>query len=158
GWLIAAMLIVKLAVSAWNCAVFDGITYDQGDLHIPRVRSAGLATEGRAYNPPLYYLAAAPTLAVHALRGDIESTDAKEKKRMRRGRDRQLLRALRWSNLGYLAMFYVAWIGCIFPRLIGDRRRTWIAALVLLALPGYQKLAAMAHPDNAFAALTAVGI
>jgi 4-amino-4-deoxy-L-arabinose transferase-like glycosyltransferase len=44
------------------------------------------------------------------------------------------------------------------PRLITDPRRAWIATLLLLAVPGYQKLAAMVHPDNALSAVTALGI
>jgi hypothetical protein len=157
GWVIAALLVVKLIVTTWNCAVFDGITYDQRGLHVPRVRSAGLATEGRSYNPPLYYMAAAPTLGVYAIQ-DAAKGRTEVPKEVKRRRDYELLATLRWSNLGYLAAFYLAWIGCIFPRLIGDRRRTLIATLVLLAMPGYQKLATMAHPDNAFSALTAIGI
>ena len=158
GLLVAVLLVLKLAITAWNCGVFDSITYDQGDLHVPRARDAGLGTEGRAYNPPLYYMATAPTLAVHAVADRLRDSDERLTKKQRKRRDRQLLATLRWSNLGYLALFYLAWIGAILPRLIRDRRRAWIAALVLLALPGYQKLAAMSHPDNALSSLTAVGI
>lgn len=158
GWVVAVMLIIKLAITAWNCAVFDGITYDQGDLHVPRARDAGLGTDGRAYNPPLYYMATAPTLAVHAIQDRLRDGDEPLTAKQRKQRDYQLLGTLRWTNLGYLALFYLAWIGAILPRLIRDRRRAWIAALVLLAMPGYQKLAAMAHPDNALSSLTALGI
>jgi hypothetical protein len=50
-----------------------------------------------------------------------------------------------------LGLFYVGWIGYAFPRLLNGFQGWFLASLLLLALPGYQKLGAMSHPDNAFA-------
>lgn len=173
GVVVTLLLIVKLAVTTWNCAVFDGSSYDEGGLHVPRARDGGIGTAGRSYNPPLYYMATLPAATRYAQldaeKAEKEAAAGTKKKRLTRKqkqqaekrqkkRDDYLLGVLRWSNLGYLVIFYVAWIGAILPRLIADRRRAWLAMLVLLAIPGYQKLAAMVHPDNALSGITALGI
>lgn len=160
--LVLVLLAIKLGATVWVCAVFDGATYDESGLHAPRARTGGLGLEGRIYNPPLYYLPAYPLAARQAreLGGwpEAEATHAAGKASRedpeRRALDDQLLQRLRWTNLVHVAVFYFAWLGLILPRLIRDRWPRLIAALMLLALPGYQKLAAMVHPDAAMVSLT----
>lgn len=146
--LIAALLIFKLLLLAWNVWVFDGETYDQAH-HLWRARSAGWEVGKMAYNGPLYYLATAPWVLAESF-GYIETlkTDAW---------DEVLLFVLRCTNLGWMALFYTSWIYGILPRVVRDER-TWVAAsAVLLSLTGYQKVGTLVHPDNMLAALTAFG-
>ena len=165
-WLVVALLLVKLLVTGWDCAAFDGSTYDENGLHAPRSRTGGLGLDGRVYNPPLYYLPVYPLAArqAEALGGWPEAEVSEEAAKVsrtddaRKALDDALLQRLRWTNLGHLALFYLAWIGLIIPRSIADRWSRLLAALGLLALPGYQKLAAMVHPDVAMTSLTALTI
>ena len=146
--LIAALLVFKLLLLAWNVWVFDGETYDQSH-HLWRARDAGWNIGKMAYNGPLYYLPTLPwVLAEQA--GSIESLTTK-------AGDAKLLFILRCSNLGWMALFYTSWIYGILPRVTRDER-TWVAAsAVLLSLTGYQKVGTLVHPDNMLAALTAFG-
>lgn len=166
GRLIAALLAIKLLVTAWDCAVFDGQTYDEAGLQAPRARTGGLGLDGRVYNPPLYYLPAYPLAARQAkeLGGwpeaevSAEAGIASREDPERKALDDALLQRLRWTNLLHVAAFYVAWLGVIFPRLIRDHWSRLLASLCLLAMPGYQKLAAMVHPDVAMTSLTALTV
>lgn len=163
---IAAALAIKLLVTAWDVAVFDGQTYDESGLHAPRARTGGLGLDGRVYNPPLYYLPVYPLAARQAaeLGGwpeaevSHEAGAASRKDPRRKALDDRLLQRLRWTNLLHLAAFYLAWLGVIFPRLIRDPWARLLASLVLLAMPGYQKLAVMVHPDVAMTSLTALTV
>lgn len=157
--LILALLVFKLAIMAWNSAVFDGITYDQAGLHVPRARAGGLTLKGRAYNPPIYYLPALPVAAVQDAQAenDPAAESKKAKKVRRKARDKTLLTTLRWTNVLHVGLFYWCWLFWILPRLLPPRQAT-VASLLLLALPGYQKLGAMVHPDNALTSATAACI
>ncbi len=141
--LLAFLVVLKLAVTAYNAAAYDRTTYDW-EMHADRARSGGLSLEGRAYNPPLYYLPTLPYIKLQAVRGKPAPSGS------------QLLEYLRWSNLAYLALFYWCWVFYIFPKVARDYRSATVASLALLALPSYQRLAASSHPDNALASLTAV--
>jgi hypothetical protein len=141
--LLFLFILIKLVVTAYNAGSYAQNTYDY-KMHAQRARSGGLSMAGRAYNPPLYYLPALPYVEIQKLRGVQEPSPT------------DLLDLLRWTNLGYLALFYWCWVFCIFPALAGDQRSATIASLVLLAVPGYQKLAAASHPDNALACMSAV--
>lgn len=139
---LAGLLAFKLALVGWNAWTYDNAQYDEGH-HIWRARKAGLEPGKMAYNPPLYYL---PTLPLIAAEGwEPKAVDGKA-----------ALRLLRFTNVFWLALFYASWIFVIFPRVLPDRRTRIVASLLLLALPGYQKLGMMAHPDNALAALCGV--
>ncbi len=140
---LAVLLALKLATTAFNAAVFDGEVYDQPH-HAWRAKSGGLTVSKMAYNPPLYYL---PALAAKAAWAGKPA-----------GLGTFLLKVLRGTNVLWLGAFYLAWIVALFPRLLPDRRAAFLASLLLLALPGYQKLAAMVHPDVALAALAAVAL
>ncbi|MBN1612007.1 MAG: hypothetical protein JW940_35575 [Polyangiaceae bacterium] len=141
--LLGFLLVLKLLVTTYNAVAYNQHTYDH-KMHAMRARSGGLSMEGRAYNPPLYYLPALPYIELQKLRGAPEPTQD------------DLLTFLRWTNIGYLAVFYWCWTFVIFPALAGDYRSATLASLVLLAVPGYQKLAAASHPDNALACMSAV--
>jgi len=56
----------------------------------------------------------------------------------------------------YVALFYSCWIWIALPLLLPGARSWFLASTLLLALPGYQKLGAMIHADNLFAATSAL--
>jgi hypothetical protein len=164
-FLIGLLLCVKLLLLVWNAVVYDGRTYDASH-HADRAVFGGLKPGALAYDPPLYYLPAllVPKPAdIPRIERDAPSDGAKvaRSKRSKSTKAEQAFReltldVLRYTNLIWIGFFYVAWIGYAFPRLLRDRRSWFLASLLLLAIPGYQKLAAMSHPDNAFAAGSAL--
>jgi hypothetical protein len=144
--LVAGAFALKLAILVWNSVTYSGVPYDYNH-HKARAASAGLRVHAMAYNPPLYYLPCLPFVE------DIEKGELKE------GYERgDLTHFLRHTNLIYLLIFYACWVYVIIPRLVRDWRAATIASLVLLALPGFQKLGVMSHPDNLVAGLSAFGI
>jgi hypothetical protein len=171
-FLIAVLLCIKLALSIWNAVVFNGKIYDQGH-HQDRALFGGLRTGKMAYNPPLYYL---PALLVHRPADvplversatsdgeDDEAIASREAAKSPAGpsekaHKRKLLSLLRYTNIFWGSVTYLGWIYFAFPRLLRGFRAWFLASLLLLALPGFQKLGVMVHPDNAFAALTTVGV
>jgi hypothetical protein len=171
-FLIAALLCVKLAVSLWNAVEFNGKVYDQGH-HQDRALFGGLRAGKMAYNPPLYYL---PALLIHrpadvplverstkSEGDDDEALASREAAKSRatpseRKHKARQIKLLRYTNLFWDSLIYLGWIYFAFPRLLRGFRGWFLASLLLLALPGFQKLGAMVHPDNAFAALTTVGV
>lgn len=160
--IVASLLCVKLAVTAWNCLVFDGISYDQG-RHVRRAAVGGLAVSDLNYDAPTYYL---PALALTKMRRqawraaalEAREEPAGEERRSRAGRkDRSpYLDFLRATNLVYVGVFYLIWIYGVLPRAIPAWRPRLLAATLLLALPGFQKLAVMPHPDNLHLAMAAL--
>ncbi len=134
--LLVLLLVLKLAISVWNAAVYPTREGYDHNHHAWRAKSAGLGVAKMTYNPPLYYLPVLPRLD--------KTTSANA-----------LMDQLRRMNVGYLAVFYVAWVFFIFPRMLPDPRAATIAGIILLAFPGYQKCAAMVHPDNLLMALSA---
>ncbi len=171
-FLIAVLLCVKIALTAWNARVFDGKIYDQGH-HQDRALFGGLRAGKMAYNPPLYYL---PALLIerpadvplversHKSEGeDDEAIASREAAKSPAGPSEKrhkakLLRLIRHTNIVWIALIYLGWICYAFPRLLPGFRAWFLASLLLLAIPGFQKLGVMVHPDNAFAALTTVGV
>jgi hypothetical protein len=59
----------------------------------------------------------------------------------------RLLGRLQWLNVGYVMGGYLVWICGILPMLTPSRKSWLLGSLALLALPGIQKAAVMAHPD-----------
>lgn len=170
--LIATLLVIKLLVCVWNAAEFNGKVYDQGH-HQDRALFGGLRAGKMAYNPPLYYL---PALLVHrpadvplverstrSVGDDDEAIASREAANSpataseKRHKAKQI-KFLRYTNLLWDALIYVGWIYYAFPRILRGFRAWFLASLLLLLLPGFQKLGVMVHPDNAFAALTTVGV
>jgi len=152
------LLIVKVIITAFDLTQQGaGGTYDYRH-HAWRARSAGLEMGKMAYNPPLYYLPTLPYVQVSKyyehgkaiIDPDINPGDASD-------HGIALLERVRAFNVLYLLVFYVSWIYFLFPRLFESRRAWFLASLLMLSLPGYQKAAVMAHPDNLLMALSATG-
>ncbi len=171
-FLIAVLLCIKLALLIWNAAVFDSKPYDVGH-HSDRALFGGLRPGKMAYNPPPYYFPAllldrpddVPLVerSSETIGEDEEAVQSRLErstpatKSEKRFRDR-LIRVLRYTNIFWVGLFYVAWIYCAFPRLLQGFRPWFLASLLLLALPGYQKLGVMTHPDNMFTGMASVAI
>jgi hypothetical protein len=171
-FLIAILLFIKLVLLPWNALVYDGRTYD-ADHHSDRALFAGLRPGKLAYDPPLYYLPlklvprpdGVPLLersSPEAARDEAETAAAGKRQPRQSKAERSfrahLLELLRYGNVPLVGFFYLAWIGYAFPRLLGWGQRWFLASLLLLALPGYQKLAAMSHPENLFVATSALAV
>jgi hypothetical protein len=122
---------VKAAISVWNAWFTHDLTYDRAD-HLFRIKHSLWTLEGHSYDPPLYYLPA------HLYRQIVGNTVS----------DASLIKVLRFENLGILLLSYTCWIYVIIPRMFRDWRSRTIASVLLLAIPTYQKVAQLAHPDN----------
>jgi len=125
--LIVIFFVIKMLVTLWNSYAYQRPEYDVG-YHLTRIRTMREGPRVPDHNPPLYYLPAVfipPGL-----------------------NDGVVLQPLRSLNVVYLFTFYALWVFYIFPRLFADWKQSTLASLVLLALPGYQKMAAMVNPDN----------
>lgn len=168
--LIALLLAIKLVLGVWNAVVFDGRTPD-ADYHAERAASGGLATNSLTHDPPGYYL---PALAVHRpddvtelqrarsgeegeLRDATNEPAPRPSRAQKEFRD-ELLDFLRHTNVVWLSVFYLVWIYWIFPRVLPGFEAWFLASLLLLALPGYQRLGVLAHPDNLFVGAASVAI
>lgn len=171
-FLITTFLLVKVALLLWNAVAFDGKVYDQGH-HQDRALFGGLRPGKMAYNPPLYYLPAlliprpadVPLVerSAKSVGDDEEGVQSREAAktpadRSERSHKKKQIKLLRYTNVFYGSLFYLAWIGFAFPRLLGSFRGWFLASLLLLAIPGYQKLGVMVHPDNLFACTTSLGV
>jgi hypothetical protein len=167
-FIIALLLCLKLVLLVWNAVVYDGVTY-QPERQSDRASFGGLEIGKLSYDPPLYYLPAR-LLRRPADVPALERSSDEPPKRPRVGKRKhqsstedlafrgELLDWLRYTNVLWVGFFYAAWIYYAFPRLLRDRQAWFLASLGLLAIPGYQKLAAMSHPDNLFAAASALAV
>jgi hypothetical protein len=173
-FLVGLLLCVKLALLVWNAVVFEGKVYDQAH-HEDRALFGGLRAGKLAYNPPLYYLPALLVkrppevpLVERSITGnsggdDEEEAAVREAKKSPAGpaeveHKAKQMKLLRYSNLFYASLTYIGWICFAFPRLLRGFGGWFLASLLMLSLPGLQKLAVMVHPDNAFAALVTLGV
>jgi hypothetical protein len=138
--LIDALLAVKMLISFWNCLRFPAQGGYDNYMHSGRAVNAGLRATRMDYDPPFYYFVNLPTLLLDpAAKKDVDG----------------LMTVIEWSNVLYLLLFYIVWIYFIFPRVLPGARSWTVASVILLALPGYQKLAAMVHSDNILTTFTA---
>jgi hypothetical protein len=171
-FIIAVLLCIKLALLVWNAVVFEGKVYDQAH-HQDRALFGGLRAGKMAYNPPLYYLPAllvkrppeVPLIerSITGAGDDDEDVALREAKKSPAGPEEVAHKAkqmelLRYFNLLYGSLIYIGWICFAFPRILPGFRSWFLASLLLLSLPGLQKLAVMVHPDNAFAGLVTLGV
>lgn len=171
-FLIGLFLCIKLALLVWNAYAFDGRPYDVGH-HSDRALFGGLRSGKMAYNPPPYYF---PALLVkrppqvplverssETIGEDEEAVQSRKERttpasRVERRFRNHLIEVLRYSNIFWVGLFYVGWIGYAFPRLLRSFQGWFLASLLLLAMPGYQKLGVMTHPDNMFAGCASLAI
>jgi hypothetical protein len=171
-FLIAVLLCIKLSLLVWNAVVFEGTVYDQAH-HQDRALFGGLRAGKMAYNPPLYYLPAllvkrppeVPLVerSIHGAGDDDEDAALREAKKSPAGPEEvahkaKQMKLLRYFNLLYASLIYVGWICFAFPRILPGFRSWFLASLLLLSIPGLQKLAVMVHPDNAFAGLVTLAV
>src|SRR5258708_39303237 len=108
-----------------------------------------------AYTPPLYYWPALPSVSVGKYYDDHYRPIIDPNPNEESDRAISLLERVRAFNIPYLLAFYIAWIYYIFPHVLPGRRAWFLASLFLLTIPGYQKAAVMAHPDNLLMCLSA---
>jgi len=170
GALVALLLFVKLVLLVWNSITFDASTVD-GDYHTDRALFGGLLPTKTSHDGPVYYLPALlcppPENAARVLRataGEESEPAPRPEARLPRptkaekAHRAELLSWLRHTNVAWLAIFYVTWIYLLFPRLLSGFESWFLASLLLLTLPGYQRMGAMAHPDSAFVAAAALAL
>ncbi len=143
---VAAALAIKLLVVAWNALTYNNQPYDV-HWHEDRAVAAGLRADAMAYNPPVYYLPCLPFVK------NVPSGELRDG--VTRG---DLIDLLRYTNVVYLLLFYVAWVCFIIPKLTPSWQEGTLASLILLAFPGFQKVGVMSHPDNLLVGLSALGI
>ena len=142
--IIAVLLVAKLGATVYNAAVADSAMYDKAH-HLQRAESLGFELGRRYYNPPLYYMPLGLVIEQPSI------IPAKKAPRIR-----AIINYYRGTNIVYLAVFYVCWLFVIFPAALPSWRSSFLASLLLLSLPGYQRLAKFVHPDNLLSALTAL--
>ncbi|MGF1454324.1 MAG: hypothetical protein ACFB6R_02985 [Alphaproteobacteria bacterium] len=173
GIILLAALLLKLSITMWNAFSYDIKHQYDSPRHALRTGTCGLYTDTLYYNPPLYYMAGCPAMALGLLsqidindqiltplsRGDsldsIKNTlrDTVDYLSIVDASGGQLLRLINW---GMLTAVYGIWIFVLFPRFLGPGFMAFAASLMLLALPGYQKIGAMVNSDNLFVFLTTV--
>jgi hypothetical protein len=165
--IVAVLVCIKLTLLVWNARAYDGATYEP-ERQSDRALLGGLEIGKYTYDPPLYYLPARllhqPTdvRLAETSAGEPTARPARNAQKQAAKEERafrgELLDVLRYTNVLWVGFFYVAWIYWAFARLLRDRQAWFLASLALLAIPGYQKLAAMSHPDNLFAAASALAV
>ena len=159
--IVALLVCVKLAATVWDCVAFDAQPYD-APKHLRRAAAGGLDVDKLSYDPPLYYLPASAFAAVKSERWRPGQRAARREQQQQAGQRRHqgltspLLDFLRHTNIVYVGAFYLLWIYGVLPRVLPDWQRRTLAAMLLLALPGYQKLGVMPHPDNLHLAMAAL--
>lgn len=157
GRLVLVVLVLKAAVLVFNAATYPSKRQYDASHHAWRARSAGLEMGKMAYNSPLYYLPLLPWVDLRRFYEDGRPVvderyeDGPPLLRSKRARveaakDLRRLDLLKGLNVGYVLGAYLVWIYGLFPVLLNRERWLW-ASLLLLALPGFQKAAVMAHPD-----------
>ena len=142
---ITLLLVIQIGIMVWNAAIYP--TQEQYDVerHLTAVASGGLRVGIRNFDPPLYYMATLPIIATGKL-FDIEILQSLE----------FLIPLMKIYNILILSMFYLLWIYWILPHLLPEKIKQDIAATLLFALPGYEKLAVMIHADNLLTLLTTI--
>lgn len=147
-WLVVVLFIAKVAVTFVNLENYDGYAYD-AKHHIWRV-TQGWEASPMAYNPPLYYV---PTFGML----DKDFADAKQVFRGTTTEERKApLRRMRHMNAWLLVLTYAAWLFVVIPRFFESWTHRTLASVLILALPGFQKLAMSPHPDNLHATAAAL--
>lgn len=150
---VAAFLIIKACIVAYNIHTFSTRrTYDPRH-HSWRARSAGLEVGRMAYNSPLYYL---PGLVWVDASDYFEDGKPTQPPKGTPRRDYETLDKIQWFNAIYVMGALLVWIYGILPLVLSSQRNWFLASMALIAMPGYPKIAAMAHPDVLLVFLSAL--
>lgn len=165
------LLIVKIIVAGANAFTFDiRDQYDAG-MHFSRTATCGIYTSERYYNPPGYYLLACPAVvgalasevdllaeARAVFAGDTSFDQIIDKYKHNIKAEYLSVNFARpiYHTLNVIMLFGLYWFCAfyIFPKFLPSVMSAVTASVILFALPGFQKLAAMTHPDNLFVFLT----
>jgi hypothetical protein len=142
--IIAVLLVLKAAVLVFNVETYSTRRQYDARHHAWRARSAGLEMARMAYNSPLYYLPVLPRVDV-----SMFYENGKPRARPLPGPSYRfdLLEWLQHSNIIYVFGALLIWIYGILPMVVSSHRAWFLASLLLLAMPGFSKIAVMAHPD-----------
>lgn len=171
--ILIALLLLKILIMGWNAAKYVSVEqYDYWKSHY-RLNDCGLEAAYMGADPPLYYMLGCPLipaayffytdnfveeLLIPYLTGE---TDIRKNWSERRGGvdfwEEVTLPAytefvaggFRWINMMMVVLFYAIWLFRLFPKLLPRPPDWFTAGLLLLLLPGFQKIAVMIKPDNA---------
>ncbi len=163
--ILAILIMVKVAVSAWNFSTYPISQQYDNSMHVARIGTCGLYTTERFYNQPLYYMLSCPFVFISLLghvdiyadvitplrQGETLDQIASRVRGAIKGTEivsELAIPILQIMNIILLTIVYYLWSFHMFPRLLYRNEQALAASLLLLALPGFQKLAAMTHPDN----------
>jgi len=140
---ISLLLAIQIIIMIWNAIVYP--SHEQYDMtrHFTSVANGGLLVSVRNFDPPLYYMFALPFLMI----GEFFNIQILKDLNF-------LIPLMKAYNVLIICFFNLIWIYYIFPRLIYDKLARNIAGILLLALPGFEKIAVMIHADNLFTLLT----
>ena len=162
---LAVAITLKLAISLWNYYQFDLVNQYDNSTHMGRIGTCGVYTTDQFYNQPGYYLLSCPVM-VYSLLGEIDVYDEVlgplfqgtslgtivsnilEKVSLSSLAKELAGPFLQLINVVMIFLFYYIWAYKIFPHFLESGRSAFFASAFLLALPGYQRLVAMTHPDN----------
>ena len=139
------LLLIQILIMIWNAVVYPSQEQYDMSRHFTSVANGGLIVSIRNFDPPLYYMATLPFLAVGKL-FDIQILQNLD----------FLIPVIKVYNIFIISAFNILWLYWIIPRLLPDKTTQNIAGTLLLALPGYEKLAAMVHADNLLTLLATV--
>lgn len=142
--IVAGFLILKALIVVYNISQFS--TRHQYDAwhHSWRARSAGLEVSRMAYNSPLYYL---PGLLWVDASDYFEDGQPSRPPRGTPTRDHETLDKIQWFNVVYVMGALLIWIYGILPLVLTEHRNWFLSSMALIAMPGFPKIAVMAHPD-----------
>ena len=137
------LLLIQVIIMIWNAAAYPSQEQYDMERHFTSIVNGGLIVSIRNFDPPLYYMVTLPFLTVGKL-FNIQLLQSLE----------FLIPVMKVYNIFILSAFYILWLYWILPSLLPNKTTHTIAGTLLLALPGYEKLAVMIHADNLLTLLT----
>lgn len=141
---VGVFLVLKALIVVYNVYAFPTKRQYDAKHHAWRARSAGLEMGRMAYNSPLYYL---PGLIWVDVSDYFEDGKPSKPPRGTPWKDYETLEKIQWFNVAYVMGALLIWIYGILPLVLSTHRNWFLASLALLAMPGFPKIAVMAHPD-----------
>ncbi len=172
---LAVAIALKLAMSLWNYSQYDMMSGYDATRHVARIGTCGLYATKHFYNQPAYPLLACP-LMVYSLWGEVDLYEEVLGPLLQGTSPRTIVSNtlekvdpvalvkelagpfLQLINVVMIFLFYYIWTYKIFPHFLESEQSAFFASAFLLALPGYQRLAAMAHPDNLIVFSTTIAL